>query len=115
MPAGPLRQNEETAEYKHSENRRRKRPAQGKAAVVFRLVEEGADGRAQRPGQNKFRPDQRYPGYVGPEISSRDNRQCGPKNQRSAFVSKARRVGHPVTKRSSQGLRKSDRSPIKHL
>lgn len=50
MPTGSLRQNEETPEYEDSENRRRKRPAQGKAAVVSRLVEEVADGRAQRPG-----------------------------------------------------------------
>src|SRR5260370_811001 len=48
MPAGSLRQNEETPEYKDSENRRRKRPAQGKATMVSRLVGEVADGRAQR-------------------------------------------------------------------
>jgi hypothetical protein len=50
MPAGPLWQNEETPEYKDTENRRRERTAQGKAAVVCWLVEEVAEGRAQRPG-----------------------------------------------------------------
>jgi hypothetical protein len=104
MHAGPLRQDEKTSEYKGCENRRCKRPTQGKAAVVSWLVQEVADGRAQRPGEDECRPEQRYPGYVGPEISSRDNRQCGAKDWRSAFVSEAARIGYPVTKRCSQGL-----------
>ena len=101
MRAGPLRQNEETAQYKSRDNRRGKRAAQCKATMVYRLVEEITNGRAQRPGQNKCRPEQRYPGYIGPAISSRDNRQRGAKYKRSAFVSEAGRIGHPVTERGS--------------
>jgi hypothetical protein len=50
MRAGPLRQNEETAQYKRRDNRRGKRAAQCKATMIYRLVEEVANGRAQRPG-----------------------------------------------------------------
>src|SRR3984957_7406646 len=58
MRAGPLRQNQQAAEDKDRDNRRSKRAAQGKAALADGLVEEIADGRSQRPGQNECRPEQ---------------------------------------------------------
>ena len=74
MRAGPLRQNQQTAEDKDRDDSRSKRAAQGKAAIADGLVEEIADGRAQRPGQNECRPEQRDARYMGPVVGRRDNR-----------------------------------------
>jgi hypothetical protein len=49
MRAGPLRQNEETAQYKSRDNGRGKRAAQCQATMIYRLVEQVANRRAQRP------------------------------------------------------------------
>src|ERR1700681_4189776 len=76
MRAGSLRQNEKTAEDKDRDDSRSKRAAQGKAAIADGLVEEIADGRAQRPGQDERRPEQRDARYIGPVIGGRDNGQC---------------------------------------
>src|ERR1700688_627589 len=87
MRAGSLRQNEKTAEDKDRDDSRSQRAAQGKAAIADGLVEEIADGRAQRPRQNECRPEQRGARYMGPVIGPRDNRQCDAEYQRSAVIS----------------------------
>src|SRR5580658_2283640 len=54
----PLRQNKQASDDENGDDRRRDGAAQRQAAVADRLVEEIADGGAERPGQDERSPEQ---------------------------------------------------------
>src|ERR1700751_5584719 len=57
MPAGPLRQHQHADDDDRGNRGGRQRPAQREAAIADRLVEEIADGGAQRSGQDEGGPE----------------------------------------------------------
>ena len=78
MLAGLLRQDKNAANDEDSEHRRGERTTKGKAAVGQRLVEKIADRGAERPRQDKRRPEQKHPRNSAPEIEAAKELQAPP-------------------------------------
>src|ERR1700704_1703577 len=80
--------------------------------MAARLVEEIADGRTERAGQDEGDPEQQHARHVAPEIQAREHCQPDGEDQCAALVAEPRRIRHPVAKRGSESLRKGDRGPV---
>ena len=73
MRSGALRKQRDQSEDRHREDSRRQRPAEFEPALGDRLVEEVADGRAERPGQDEGRPEQSDPTDARRELDDRQH------------------------------------------
>ena len=79
-----------------------------------RLVEEIADHRTQRAGQDEGRPEQQRLGNARGVVRQCDQRERAAENARGPKVAE-RSVRHPVAQRSAQRLREGDRDPVEQL
>ena len=79
------------------------------------LVEEIADGGAERAGQDEGRPEQQHTGHLRPEIEPGDNRERRAEETCSAKEAKPGIVRHPVAQRRAKRLRERDRHPVERL
>src|SRR5580704_7009070 len=105
MCSGALRQDEQTDNDEGGNDGGGDWPAERQPAVADGLVEEVADGGAERPRQDEGRPEQRHARHAGPEIQCRDDRKRGAEYQCAAFIAETASVGDPVTERGAQRLR----------
>ncbi len=115
VAAGPLRQDEQAGDDERGNDRGGDRAAQRKAAGIDGLVEEVADGGAQRARQDEGGPEQRHARQAGPVIEHDDHRKRGGEHQRAAFVAEPGRIRHPVAKRRAERLRQRDGRPVEGL
>ena len=113
MLACTLRQQQDAGDNEHRDDGGCDRSAKGQSAVIDRLVEEIANGRAERSRQDERSPEQGDAGNAPPIVERGENGQSGRKHKCAAFVAEASGVGHPVSQRCSERLRESDGGPVK--
>ena len=104
----PLRQDEQAKEDEGRNHGRSQRAAERKAAIAHRLVEEVADGSAERPCEDEGRPENQHARDVRPQVKPDDCGQPRGEHDRAAFVAEATGTGQPVTERGAERLREGD-------
>src|SRR6185312_17034354 len=73
MPPRTLGQQQQASDDEHRDDCGSQRPAERQAAVAYRLVEEVADGRAERSRQDERRPEQCDAGNARPVVEGCKN------------------------------------------
>jgi hypothetical protein len=114
MLPGALRQNDDTRDDESADDSGGDRPAESKASVVHRLVEEIADRGAERPRQDEGRPEQKDARHIGHEIDRDQRRQPGGKYQRAAVIAEPG-LGGPIAERGAERLREGNGDPVEGL
>src|SRR5215469_14726059 len=115
MPARSLRYNEQTDNDEGSDHRRGERSAEREAAFGQGLIEEIADGGAERARQDEGRPEQEHARDIGPKIKRGDDGEPDSKDERAAFVAEAAVIGEPIAERGAERLRQGDGGPVEGL
>src|ERR1700731_3026035 len=101
MVSGLLRQKQDTGKYESSQNAGGTIATERKSAVVNRLVEQIAQGGAERSREDKRGPEEHSARNACKEICSGCQRQPCTEYEGPAFIAKPIRVGHPVAERRS--------------
>ena len=115
MASGLLRQEQDAGNNESHQNAGGTVAAERKASMVNWLVEQIAQGGAERSREDKSGPEEQRARNGRKEISGGYQRQPCSEYEGTAFIAKPVCVGHPVAERRSQGLGEQDRSPIEHL
>jgi len=115
MRTRPLRNEYDASDDEDGNERSREWAADVQSAFVERFVEKVADGCTEWPRQDEGRPEQQNVRNRRPIVERRDDRKCRNKDERSACITEARRVGHPITERRTQCLRERNGAPIERL
>ena len=77
-----------------------------------RLVEQIADGRAERSREDERSPEKSGSRDLREEVEGSDDRERRGEDERAALEAEAGRVGRPVAERGSERLREQDRRPV---
>jgi sugar phosphate permease len=115
---GPLRQQQHQQQHACQQRAGRGVTAQRQAAAGDRLVEEVADRRAERPGQDESSPEQGRARDTGAVDQDHHQRQARREQHRTAAIAEspaAVGVRHPVAERGAERLREQDREPVEQL
>lgn len=115
MAPGALRNDEDAGDDEHQDHARRIEAAERKPAVGARLVQKIADRRAERPRQDKRRPEQSGVRYRGEKIKRGDEAQARGENQRAAAIAEPGRGREEIAERGAERLRKQNCRPVKRL
>src|ERR1051326_3070922 len=103
MGCRSLRDEQYAGHYERRDDRGGERPAHVEAACGDRLIEEIADGGAERAGEDERRPEERRGRDACAVIGDGDQDEQRTEEQRAATVAKPR-VRSPVAERSTEGL-----------
>ena len=99
MSPGALWQHGHQRNDRKTKDERCNWPAQGKAAMVKRLVEKISDGGAKGASENERRPKQRRAICAGEEVERGKNRETCSEHARGAEIAQTARVSEPVAER----------------
>ena len=88
MTTRPLRKDGHQRDDRDQNDGRCHRPAKSEASLCSGLVEEIADGRAERPSQNERCPEQQDARDVRPAVEPGQDHQCSPEDDRAAAIPK---------------------------
>jgi hypothetical protein len=99
-------------EYTHRQDQRGQRPTEIKATFLDWFVKEIAHRRAKWPREDERCPEQGHSADFGPEIECCEDGEASGKDDRRTHIPKSAGIRRPITKRSTEGLRKGDRDPI---
>src|SRR5689334_22751075 len=83
--------------------------------MARRLVQKVSDGRAEWSRQYESRPEQEDVRDHRPIVQGCEHDKSRTEHERTAIVSQSGAVRHPISERSTQGLRKRDRHPIENF
>src|ERR1039458_5498572 len=113
MLSCPLRKNQYACNHQYNQCAGSGVAAQIEAALRQGLIQKIADHCAQRPRQNERRPKESSLRYLCPEMAGRHEKQKRAEDQRPTAIPKPRAIRGPVAERSTEGLGKHDRDPVK--
>ena len=105
MPAWALRQENDQRDDYGRNDRRSQRAAQIQAAVADRLIEEIANGGAERSGQDERDPEEGDTRHACPVIQGRDGDEACDEYQCTAFVAQPAVIGEPISECGAQRAR----------
>src|SRR5690348_9264954 len=114
MAAGALRKDQDQEDDHDREHGRGEGAAPFEAALVDRLVEKVADGRAERASEDESGPEQEDPADLATsEIEDREDQEPCAEYERAAAIAEAPSsfagcVSRPVAERGAERLRESD-------